>query len=110
MKRILAILLLASLTIAIPAQAEMLSWSWDAPTEGTAVDHYVVRISVNSGPFLLLGQEPTINSVTFDHTPNSEYRVQVAGVDIDGHQGGWSEISLPEVWGAPGGCGMPWQN
>jgi len=110
MKYLIAILLLASLMVPVPARAEMLTWSWDAPTEGTAVVYYVVELSVNDGPFLLLGQQPASNSITIDQTPNNEYRMRVAGVDSDGHQGGWSEISLPDMWGAPGACGMPWRN
>jgi len=104
--RALGVLLLILLAVS-PASAEQLSWSWTAPVDGTPVHHYVVRVSVDDSAFYLLTQEPTTPTITINQEPNREYRLQVAGVDIEGHQGGWSLVSDPDVWGAPGACGKP---
>ncbi len=90
-----------------PALAALVTWTWTAPTTGTPVHHYVVEVRVEGGSWVRLTTEPTDNRITMDQTANLVYEVRVAGVDAQGHQGVWSPISDPDVYGAPGACGKP---
>jgi hypothetical protein len=90
-----------------PVSAAPVSWSWSAPTTGTPAHHYVVEVRVEGGSWVRLGVEPTTPTVFIDMTPNLSHEVRVAALDAQGHQGGWSPVSAPEVYGAPGACGKP---
>jgi hypothetical protein len=91
------------------AQTEMpVSFTWTAPTTGTAVDHYVVEHSVNCGQWTQVAStnEP---SYTLSATVGQSHQIRVAGVDASDRQGVYSNTSDPYMpdAGAPGQPGKP---
>ena len=91
------------------AQTEMsVSYTWTAPTSGTAVDHYVVEHSVNGGQWTQIATTND-NSYTLDATAGQSHQIRVAGVDASDRQGPYSNSSDPYMpdAGAPGQPGKP---
>ena len=91
------------------AQTEMpVSYTWTAPTTGTAVEYYVVEHSVNGGNWTQIGTT-TENSYTLDATVGQSHQIRVAGVDASDRQGPFSNASDPYMpdAGAPGQPGKP---
>lgn len=110
MRRILlAALLLAPLVAGGQTTTMNLTYTWTAPTTGSAVHHYVVQTSSNGTTWTLLGAQPTAPTVTMAAPVGVTILVRVAGVDAQGRQGVWSDPSDPFVpdAGAPGVPGKP---
>lgn len=87
------------------------SASWSPPTEGSPVEHYILQISRDGGPFETVATTPdTTYQVELEH--ESTYIARVAGVDAQQRQGPWSEPSEPyspfehDLSGQPG---QPWR-
>ena len=84
---------------------------WGAPTYGTPVEHYVLELSTDEGAWQEVG---TTAGLQYDLTlaEGHSYRIRVAGVDADGHQGPYglpSESYTPSVTEtAPGKPGQPY--
>jgi hypothetical protein len=104
--------LLAATAVAVPANAQTttvtLDYTWDAPTTGSAVDHYVVEQSVNGGPFVQIATSPT-NTYSLEATVGDTHSIRVAGVDDQSRQGPYSDPSDPYTvdLGPPGQPGQP---
>jgi hypothetical protein len=96
---------------ALPAAAQTIvqvTASWTPPTEGSPVDHYVLQLSIDGGPFTTVGSV-TGTSYTLDLAVGQSYVARVAGIDAEDRQGPWSEASdaySPDV-GPPGQPGKP---
>lgn len=91
------------------AQTEMpVSYTWTAPTTGTAVDHYVVEHSIDGGTWVQVASVST-NSYTLTASVGNSHRIRVAGVDASDRQGPYSLPSDPHSpdAGAPGQPGKP---
>ena len=91
------------------AQTEMpVSYTWTAPTTGTAVEQYVVEHSVNGGQWTQIATTSE-NSYTLDATVGQSHQIRVAGVDASNRQGLFSMASDPYMpdAGAPGQPGKP---
>lgn len=103
--------LLALLALAPGAFAQTavdVTYTWTPPTSGSSVDHYVVEVSVNGGPFYQV-DTATSNTYTFGAPASDSHQIRVAGVDAQDRQGPFSEPSepyTPEV-GPPGQPGQP---
>ncbi|MDX2472967.1 MAG: hypothetical protein QNL91_04605 [Candidatus Krumholzibacteria bacterium] len=77
------------------AQTEMaVSYTWTAPTTGTAVDHYVVQHSVDGGTWSQVSTVST-NNYTLTATIGNSHQIRVAGVDASDRQGPYSVASDP---------------
>ncbi len=83
--------------VALPGRGQVdVSWarfSWNAPTVGTPVDHYVVQVEYNTGApynFIRTFEDVTVLYLDFEVEGGKEYRARVAGVDAQGRQGPWS--------------------
>jgi len=91
------------------AQTEMpVTYSWTAPTAGTAVDHYVVEQSIDGGTWTQISTVST-NSYTLSATVDHSHQIRVAGVDASSRQGPFSAASdayTPDP-GAPSQPGKP---
>jgi hypothetical protein len=105
-----AVLLAAILPAASAmAQTEIaVSYTWTAPTTGTAVEYYVVEHSVNGGQWTQV-DTTTENSYTLNATLGQSHQIRVAGVDAENRQGPFSNASDPYMpdAGAPGQPGKP---
>ncbi len=106
----LGALLALSLLGALPAAAQtvQVEASWTAPTEGSPVDHHILQISTDGGPFTTVGSVTGL-SYTLTLDVGSTYVARVAGVDAQDRQGPWSEESdpyTPDI-GPPGQPGKP---
>jgi hypothetical protein len=90
------------------AQTVTLEYTWDAPTEGTPVEHYIIQHSVNGGVFSTVGTAQT-NTFVLEATVGDTHRIRVAGVDDQSRQGPFSEPSDPYTpdLGPPGQPGKP---
>lgn len=91
------------------AQTEVpVNYSWTAPTTGTAVDHYIVEHSINTGQWTQVATT-TDNSYTLSATVGQSHRIRVAGVDSSDSQGPFSLPSDPYLpdFSAPGQPGKP---
>lgn len=103
---ILSVMLIQS---AAMAQTEVdVNYSWTAPVDGSAVDHYVVQHSVNGGTWTPIATSAT-NSYTLTASIGESHQIRVAGVDAENRQGGYSEPSdaySPDA-GVPGQPGKP---
>jgi len=111
--RVIKATLLAAMLIALaaPAMAQTtveLSYTWTAPTTGSAVDHYVVQHRVNGGDWVQVATTST-NSYTLTATYGESHEIRVAGVDASNRQGAFSVASDPITPdpGAPGAPGKP---
>jgi hypothetical protein len=106
----LAVLVAVGVLGAHPALAQTVevTANWSPPTEGSPVDHYILQLSTNGGPFTTVGSvEGT--SYTLELTVGSTYVARVAGVDAESRQGPWSLESDPYTpdLGPPGQPGKP---
>ena len=107
---IFAVMLAAILPAASSlAQTEMpVSYTWTAPTTGTAVEFYVIEHSVDGGQWTQIATS-TENSYTLNATVGQSHQIRVAGMDANNRQGIFSVASdpyLPDA-GAPGQPGKP---
>lgn len=97
------ILFLLLLPAAAGAQ-EQVRYEWTAPTTGSAVDHYVVQRHDGT----TWGNETTTAETSAVLEMEPGWMVRVAGVDVWGRQGPWSDASDPFAdEGAPGAPGQP---
>ncbi len=108
---ILGILALLGAVGAAPAAAQttvQVTASWTAPTEGSPVEHYVLQLSTDGGPFVTVGSV-TGTEYVLELEVGSTYIARVAGVDAQDRQGPWSEESEPYTpdIGPPGAPGKP---
>jgi hypothetical protein len=108
----LALVLLTTAVLATSASAQTttvnVSYTWTAPTSGSAVDHYVVEVKVDSGNFTQVGTTST-NSYTLTAAVGHAHQIRVAGVDAQDRQGPFSVASdsyTPDA-GAPSAPGKP---
>jgi len=93
---------------ALPALAELetipaTEYTWTAPKGGTPVEYYLVQVRVNNNELREYNFIPT-ESIFLQLEYGVKYEVRVAGVDAEGHQGGfspWSQAYSPE-FGPPG--------
>lgn len=84
-----------------------ISYSWAAPTTGSAVHHYVVQKS-ETGTWTEVGTSTT-TAFVLTATVGVAVQVRVAGVDAQSRQGVWSSPSdafTPDA-GPPGQPGKP---
>jgi hypothetical protein len=108
---ILGILALLGTLGAAPAAAQttvQVTASWTAPTEGSPVDHYILQLSTDGGPFVTVGSV-TGTEYVLELEVGSTYVARVGGVDAQDRQGPWSESSdpyTPDI-GPPGAPGKP---
>ncbi len=82
---------------ALPAAAQtvQVTASWTPPTEGSPVDHYILQISTDGGPFATVGSV-TGTSYILNLKVVNTYVARVAGVDDQDRQGPWSpRIRIP---------------
>lgn len=108
----LALVLLTTALLATSASAQTttvnVSYTWTAPTTGTAVHHYVVEAKVGTGNFTQVGTTAT-NSYTLTAAVGLAHQIRVAGVDAQDRQGPFSVASdayTPDA-GAPSAPGKP---
>ncbi len=87
---------------------EDVSFTWTAPTTGSAVAHYVVQHQVDGGTWVDIDTTAT-ESYTLSADYDLEHSIRVAGVDSESRQGPWSVASAPytPTLGAPGQPGQP---
>jgi hypothetical protein len=91
------------------AQTELpVNYQWNAPTTGSAVDHYVVQHSVNGGPWTQVATAAS-NTYTLTASVGDTHSIRVAGVDAQDRQGPFSQGSDPYTpdLGIPGQPGKP---
>lgn len=91
--------------MASPARAATVTWVTTEPTTGTEAVGYEWEFKLLDGEWTHLGRtdEP---SVLFEQLANETYQMRVRAFDEDGHLGPWA-VSVEDVYGAPGACGMP---
>jgi hypothetical protein len=102
------------LILAVPASAQTVAnatASWGTPAYGTPVDHYVLQLSTNDGPWITTTTSSN-NSVVIELSSADEHRIRVAGVDTQGRQGPYSIPSNSyspsgDNSGPPGQPGQP---
>lgn len=107
---ILVLALLVPLTVSSQTTTMQTTYTWTAPTTGSAVHHYEVQVSAAT-PVLWVSQitMPTTTTATVTLPVGSAWIVRVRGIDAQGRAGVWSDPSLeytPDA-GAPGACGRP---
>ncbi len=108
---VLGVLAVLSLVGALPAAAQtsvQVTASWNPPTEGSPVHHYVFQLSIDGAPFATVG---TVQGTSYqlELEVGRTYIARVAGVDAQDRQGPWSLPSdpySPDV-GPPGQPGKP---
>ena len=88
---------------------EDVTYTWTAPTTGSAVHHYVFQHSVGGNPFVTIDDNVLDNTFVLSADYEQEHVVRVAGVDSLGRQGPWSVSSDPYTpsLGSPGVPGKP---
>jgi hypothetical protein len=108
---VLGVLIALSLCGALPAAAQtsvQVTASWNPPTEGSPVVHYVLQLSIDGGNFTTVATVEGVSHV-LELEIDRTYIARVAGVDAQDRQGPWSLPSdpyTPDV-GAPGQPGKP---
>ncbi len=104
----LALAVLVGGTLPAQAQTVQVTASWNAPSTGSPVHHYVVQLSTNGGAYQPSGTSTT-TSINLTLTVGSTYTVRVAGVDAQDRQGAYSLPSDPYTpdLGPPGQPGKP---
>jgi hypothetical protein len=115
MKFLIALALAA--LIAVPALGQTTTmpttYTWTAPTTGSAVTHYVVQGSTDGGvTWSMVTQTPNATpQITLALAVGVTWVVRVAGVDAQARQGVFSQHSDPYTpdAGAPGAPGKPIQ-
>ena len=112
--RFAGIIAALGLLFCLPASAQtsvQVTASWDPPTTGSPVVHYVLQLSVDGGQ--TYGTVATVEdtSVQLELEIGQTYIARVAGVDSQDRQGPWSLPSDPYtpdiVPGPPGQPGQP---
>jgi len=99
----LAVILLSFCLFPPIARAEIeVEGAWSPPTYGTPVVTYITQLSVDGGEWAFSGTT-TDTTIAFTLLENVSYRMRVAGIDADGHQGPFSAPSDPFMYGSPGG-------
>lgn len=101
---------LSLLAFAATAQAqEEVTYTWSAPTTGSAVDHYVVQHQEDGGDWVIVSSNVTTNEYVLTADYDVEHSIRVAGVDALDRQGPWSVAADPytPTLGAPGQPGQP---
>jgi len=103
------VLMLAPLVADSQTTTVPVSYTWTAPTTGSAVHHYDVQISSNGTTWTDRPDKPTTGAVTINATPGVNLQVRVRAVDAQNRTGIWSESSDPFVpdAGVPGVPGKP---
>lgn len=94
---VVAVLAIAATLVFLLAGAPSthdVAYTWTPPIDGSPVDHYVVELSVDGGPFTLYSLVPG-ETVTIPEAFGHEHVVRVAGVDAQDRQGAFSENSDP---------------
>ena len=108
----LALAFLTTVLLAAPASAQTttvnVSYTWTAPTTGSAVTSYVIEQSIDGGTWTQVGTSST-PSYTLAAAVGRAHRIRVAGVDAQARQGIFSVASdtyTPDA-GAPAAPGKP---
>jgi hypothetical protein len=107
-KLLIAVLMLASVTVSAQTTVMPTTYSWTAPTTGSPVHHYIVSLKAGEAAWVTVGT-PTAPTYMVPCVPGVVNIVRVQGVDSAGRIGLWSDPSLdytPDA-GAPGACGKP---
>jgi hypothetical protein len=109
--RAISLVFIASLMLVSTASAQTtvdITYTWNAPTTGSPVDHYVVEVSLDGGPFYQVGTASE-NTYVFSAPVGESHQVRVAGVDASDRQGPYSVASEPYTpdLGPPGQPGQP---
>jgi hypothetical protein len=89
------------------------TYTWTAPTTGSAVAYYLVEVSNDGGANWTVAGTTLDLTYTFTDFQNFDtYIVRVAGVDAQGRQGPYSVPSDPYTpdLGPPGAPGVPTAN
>ena len=88
---------------------ESVTYTWTAPTTGSAVHHYVVQHASNGGTWTTVSDNLQATTYILAAAYDVEHAIRVAGVDAIGRQGPWSLPSEPYTpsLGAPGQPGKP---
>jgi hypothetical protein len=113
MKRLLMILVALVVLVPMVVEAQTttmpVTYTWTAPTTGSAVHHYIVQTSANLTAWTTLTAQPATPVITIPAAVGVNIQIRVAGVDAQGRQGLWSDPSIPFVLdaGAPGVSGTP---
>ena len=107
----IGVLAALSLIFVVPAAAQttvQVTATWNPPTTGSPVQHYILQLSTNGGPFTTVASVAG-NSFALDLVVGVTYTARVAGVDSQDRQGSWSETSDPYTpdLGPPGQPGKP---
>jgi len=87
---------------------QQVTYTWTAPTTGSAVHHYLVQHAINGGAWVQIASVTTLSYV-LAATIGEAHQIRVAGVDALSRQGIWSLASdayTPDP-GAPGQPGKP---
>lgn len=112
MRRILvtsvAVLLMTTLVFGQTTTMNI-TYTTTAPATGSPVHHYVWQTSATGTTWTTLATQPTGLSITVAAPVGINILMRVAGVDAQGRQGPWSEVSDPFVpdAGPPGAAGKP---
>lgn len=107
-KKIFTIILLVILSTISNAQ-ESVTYTWTAPTTGSAVDHYIVQHSENGEAFVTIDSNVATESFILVADYEISHSIRVSGVDSQNRQGPWSlpsDLFIPSL-GAPGAPGKP---
>ena len=109
MKKFVAVLMLLAMAVGAQTTSLNVTYTWSAPTTGSAVHHYVVQTSSNGTTWTTITAQPTAASVTVNAPVGVQILVRVAGVDAQGRQGVYSDPSDPFVpdAGQPGAPSKP---
>lgn len=101
--------MLIALTVSAQTTAVQTTFTWTAPTTGSACHHYDVQQSVSGGTWTDRVEKPATTSLAITASVGIPIQIRVRGVDVLGRAGVWSDPSdgwTPDA-GAPGACGKP---
>jgi hypothetical protein len=108
-KLILALAMLAAITVTAQTVSVSTTYTWTAPTTGSVVHHYDVQQSVNGTTWTDRVEKPTTASLVITAAVGVPIQIRVRGVDALSRAGVWSDPS--DAWtpdaGVPGACGKP---
>jgi hypothetical protein len=104
---VLGLMLFAS--VAFAQISPPATFTWSAPTTGTAVVEYVVELSIDGGAWTQVAVTTTNQHTFSDFVYLTTYEVRVAGVDASDRQGPFSVPSDPYTpdQGVPGAPSKP---
>ena len=102
LRKVLILMLLASQAFAVPVGLH-----WSAPSTGEPVAEYLVEISTDGGPYVLMATVPDTTAIV-DVPLHSTIVARVAGRDVFERIGPWSIPSEEHLvtLGAPGQPGQ----